>query len=77
MSKVLYIPELAMNLLFHKFCSYGHRVVFSKDVCNVFGQTFSGGQVVVIGDQHNELYRLRQNIINISYTAAPKEDIWL
>lgn len=73
---VLYVPDLAVNLLSgSRICNKGFRVNFSKDSCEVSSE--STGETIATGTEEDGLYKLRQYDRPKACVAKPGENLEL
>jgi len=67
-SNVVYVPGLKTNLLLvSKMIKTQHVIVFNSEDCQVYDENNSAikGEVIVIASNHNDLYRLDTQEINM------------
>uniref|UniRef100_A0AAG5DT47 Retrovirus-related Pol polyprotein from transposon TNT 1-94 n=1 Tax=Anopheles atroparvus TaxID=41427 RepID=A0AAG5DT47_ANOAO len=72
MNDVLYVPELAVNLLsVSKMCQKGYTVTFRKQTCKVISPS---NKLVAIGQESGGLYRLKRSPGSLVNMVSRMED---
>lgn len=74
-SRVLQVPDLAINLLsVSKICKSGYKVVFTADTCEVRS---ASNELVAIGRENGGLYKVVLAGEQMSCAAKTNEDMML